>query len=313
MRSDLDTGEFRVEPGSALRLSERDAAWMGTPEMRQLSADELKDEARSYVVNCIREFSEAQELLYADNRYSVLLLFQGMDAAGKDGTIKHVTAGVNPAGFQVSNFKQPSAEELDHNFLWRYWKAMPERGRIGIFNRSYYEDVTTVRVHPERGHLSFNEHPVDLTFWNERLEDINNLERHLSRNGTLIIKFFLNVSKEEQKRRLMKRLEDPEKHWKFDASDVVERGYWDDYAAAFEVALSTTSTAWAPWYVVPADHKWVMRAVVASIISNHMGTMDLAYPEQDEARHKLLKKALAELTGERKHGKRNKKKGGTLQ
>ena len=311
MRSDLDTGEFRVEPGSALRLSEHDAAWMGTPQMRQLDADELKDEARSYVANRIQEFSEAQELLYADNRYSVLLLFQGMDAAGKDGTIKHVTAGVNPAGFQVSNFKQPSAEELDHNFLWRYWKAMPERGRIGIFNRSYYEDVTTVRVHPERGHLSFNEHPVDLTFWNERLEDINNLERHLSRNGTLIIKFFLNVSKEEQKRRLMKRLEDPEKHWKFDASDVVERGYWDDYAAAFEAALSATSTAWAPWYVVPADHKWVMRALVASIITGHIGAMHLAYPEQDEARHKLLKKSLAQLTDERKPGKRNKKTGGS--
>ena len=309
MRGDVDTGVFRAEPGSAIRLSEHDTAWMGTPAMRQLDADELKEEARNYVARCISEFSDAQELLYADNRYSMLLLFQGMDAAGKDGTIKHVTAGVNPAGFQVSNFKQPSREELDHNFLWRYWKAMPERGRIGIFNRSYYEDVTTVRVHPERGQLSFNNHAVDLTFWNERLEDINNLERHLARNGTVIIKFFLNVSKAEQKRRLIKRLEDPDKHWKYDPSDLFERGYWDAYVKAFDAALSTTSTAWAPWYIVPADHKWVMRALVASIITSHIGAMDLAYPVQDDARHKLLKKALATLTEERKPGERHKKKG----
>jgi PPK2 family polyphosphate:nucleotide phosphotransferase len=216
---------------------------------------------------------------------------------------------VNPAGFQVSSFKQPSAEELDHNFLWRYWKAMPERGRIGIFNRSYYEDVTTVRVHPERGQLSFNDHPVDFTFWTERLEDINNLERHLTRNGTVIIKFFLNVSKAEQKRRHIRRLEDPDKHWKYDPSDLFERGYWDAYIEAFEAALSTTSTSWAPWYVVPADHKWVMRAVVASIITSHIGAMELSYPEQDAARHKLLEKALAELTDKQKPGKRDKKKG----
>jgi PPK2 family polyphosphate:nucleotide phosphotransferase len=298
MTPEIEPSLFRIEPGTAVRLSEHDTAWMGIPAMQELGDDDLKDAARAYVASCIDEFATAQELLFADNRYSVLLIFQGMDAAGKDSTIKHVTAGVNPAGFQVMSFTVPTKKELDHNFLWRYWRAMPERGRIGIFNRSYYEDVITVRVHPERGHLTFNQNPVDTTFWNERLEDINNLEKHLARNGTLILKFFLNVSKDEQKRRLMRRLENPEKHWKYDPNDLLERRFWAEYTEAFEAAITTTSTLYAPWFVIPADHKWVMRALVASIIARHLTSMDLRYPEPDEARRQRMAEALETLRAE---------------
>lgn len=297
MHANFDTSRYRVEPGTAVRLTECETT-CADPVLQDLKDDELKEAAQRFVADCIEDFSAAQELLYADNRYSVLLLFQGMDAAGKDSTIKHVLSGVNPAGFQVVSFNRPSREELDHNFLWRYWRAMPERGRIGIFNRSYYEDVTTVRVHPERGNLGFSAHPIDSTFWNERFEDINALEKHLWRNGTIILKFFLNLSWSEQRNRLIRRLEKPEKHWKYDPSDLFERNYWTAYVEAFEAMLAATSTSWATWHVIPADHKWVMRALVASIIATRLDEMELSFPQPDEAKARDMRKALKELKDE---------------
>jgi PPK2 family polyphosphate:nucleotide phosphotransferase len=222
-----------------------------------------------------------------------------MDAAGKDGTIKHVMSGVNPQGCQVFSFKKPSAEDLDHNFLWRYSKCLPERGRIGIFNRSYYEDVLVVKVHPELiGRQVPRKKKVGKKFWAQRYEDINAFERHLVRNGTVILKFFLNVSKAEQKARFLDRLNRPEKNWKFSAADLAEREYWDDYMEAYEDALAATSTRWAPWYVIPADHKWVARAVVADIITTAIRDLDLRYPEVTEEQHKLLAVARAKLEAE---------------
>jgi PPK2 family polyphosphate:nucleotide phosphotransferase len=237
-------------------------------------------------------------LLYASDTHAVLLVFQAMDAAGKDGTIRHVMSGVNPQGCQVFSFKKPSAEELDHNFLWRYMKRLPERGRIGIFNRSYYEDVLVVKVHPELLGGQLPREKVGKKFWEERYEDINTFERHLVRNGTVIIKFFLNVSKEEQKKRFLERLERPEKNWKFSAADLAERGYWDDYMKAYEDALSATSTEWAPWYVIPADHKWVARTVVADVITTTIQELDLEYPEVTPEQKKLLEEARKKLAAE---------------
>ena len=224
--------------------------------------------------------AEAQEVLYASDSWSILLIFQAMDAAGKDSTIKHVMSGVNPQGVDVRSFKHPSAKELDHNFLWRYARALPERGRIGIFNRSYFEDVLIVKVHPELViPQRIPDAKVNKSFWEHRYEDINNFERHLTRNGTLILKFFLNVSKDEQRKRFLERLERPEKHWKFSPADVAERGYWDDYMAAYEDAISATSTKWAPWYIVPADHKWVTRAIVALVIVDAIRKLEPQLPD----------------------------------
>jgi PPK2 family polyphosphate:nucleotide phosphotransferase len=212
-----------------------------------------------------------------------------MDAAGKDGVIKHVMSGVNPAGCQVYSFKKPSDEELDHNFLWRYWKSLPERGRIGIFNRSYYEEVLVVKVHPEilkRQKLPDSD-PSD-KLWERRYDDINRFERHLTRNGTLVLKFFLHVGKGEQKRRFLDRLNDPEKHWKFSEADVAERGFWSDYQAAFEDMVNSTSTKWAPWYVIPSNHKHIQRALVAEILTKSIEGLGLKPPEVTEERRKRL-------------------------
>ena len=216
----------------------------------------------------------------------MLAIFQGMDAAGKDGCIKHVMSGVNPQGVQVYSFKQPSPEELDHTFLWRCQKVMPERGRIGIFNRSYYEEVLVVRVHPELlDYQKLPPGPRDQSFWDARFEDINAQELHLVRNGTIVLKFFLNLSKDEQKQRFMDRLDEPDKNWKFSAGDVKERGYWDQYMAAFEDMLTHTSTEYAPWYAIPADDKWAARALVADIIVNAIESLGLEYPKvSDEER-----------------------------
>jgi PPK2 family polyphosphate:nucleotide phosphotransferase len=222
-----------------------------------------------------------------------------MDAAGKDGTIKHVMSGVNPQGCQVFSFKKPSAEELDHNFLWRYMKSLPERGRIGIFNRSYYEDVLVVKVHPEI--LDAQKLPDakrSKGFWKARYEDINNFERHLVRSGTVILKFFLNVSKKEQKRRFLERLDNPEKNWKFSDADLAERGHWNDYMEAYEDAISATSTKWAPWYVVPADHKWATRAIVADIITDALADLKLKFPEISDTQRKVLAAAKRKLESE---------------
>jgi PPK2 family polyphosphate:nucleotide phosphotransferase len=230
----------------------------------------------------------------------VLVVLQAMDAAGKDGTIKHVMSGVNPQGCQVFSFKKPTTEELDHNFLWRYNKALPERGRIGIFNRSYYEDVLVVRVHPEllAAQLLAGQQ-IDKKFWQRRYEDINALERHLVSNGTVVLKFFLHVSKDEQRRRFLERLERPEKHWKFSAADLVERGFWDDYVEAYEDALAATSTEWAPWHVVPADQKWATRAIVADILTSTMRRLDLSYPQLTDEEQQAIAQARKQLKHEK--------------
>jgi PPK2 family polyphosphate:nucleotide phosphotransferase len=244
------------------------------------------------------ELGELQERLYASDRFSLLVIFQAMDAAGKDGTIRAVMSGVNPAGCQVYSFKQPSAEELDHDFLWRATKALPERGRIGIFNRSYYEEVLVVRVHPElleRQRLpdAVVKHPKRL--WKDRYRSIRDLETHLVRNGTAVVKFWLHVSKDEQRRRFLSRLSDPEKNWKFSPADVAERAYWDDYMVAYEKAIAGTSTKDAPWYVIPADDKTYMRVAVSEALVDALRDLDLAYPTVPEAERKdftALAKAL---------------------
>src|SRR5947207_223304 len=273
--------QFIVASGSKVDLKKFSTDWTGTKEAKKLGKDKVKQRALKILEKNREELAQVQELIYASNTHSVLLIFQAMDAAGKDGTIKHVMSGVNPQGCEVYSFKKPSAEELDHNFLWRYMKCLPERGRIGIFNRSYYEDVLVVKVHPELigRQLPREKEKVGKKFWEERYEDINAFERHLVRNGTVILKFFLHVSRDEQKKRFLERLNRPEKNWKFSPSDLAERGHWDQYMDAYEDALSATSTESAPWYVVPADHKWVTRAVVADIVTTAITELDLKYPE----------------------------------
>ena len=291
---------FRVPTDGKVRLKDHNPHWKQTPEFEELGKDALKERAQAILAQNLTDLTEAQNLLYADDRHAVLIVFQAMDAAGKDGTIKHVMSGVNPQGCQVFSFKKPSAEELDHNFLWRYMKCLPERGRIGIFNRSYYEDVLVVKVHPELigRQVPRKKDRLGTKFWEHRYEDINAFERHLVRNGTLILKFFLNVSKDEQKARFLERLSRPEKNWKFSAADLAERGYWDDYMAAYEDALAATSTKWAPWYVIPADHKWVTRAVVADIVTTAIKDLDLAYPEVTPEMEKRLDEARKKLAAE---------------
>jgi PPK2 family polyphosphate:nucleotide phosphotransferase len=229
----------------------------------------------------IAELQHQQNLLYAEDRYALLLIFQAMDAAGKDGVIKHVMSGINPQGCQVFSFKHPSAEELDHDFLWRTTRALPERGRIGIFNRSYYEEVLIVRVHPEilRGERLPGGRADGHDLWQKRFESINNLETHLHRNGTRIIKFFLHLSKDEQRKRFLRRIDDPDKNWKFSSADIEERKYWSDYMRAYEECLSATSSAHAPWYIVPADDKENARLMVSRIIVSTLEELDLSYPK----------------------------------
>jgi PPK2 family polyphosphate:nucleotide phosphotransferase len=291
---------FCVPVGKKVRLKDYNPGWNQGAEFEELGKDALKERAKAILDEHLAELTEAQELLYADGRYSVLIVLQAMDAAGKDGTIKHVMSGVNPQGCQVFSFKKPSAEELAHNFLWRYMKSLPERGRIGIFNRSYFEDVLVVKVHPELlgRQLPRDKEKVGKKFWEERYEDINAFERHLVRNGTVVLKMFLHVSKGEQKRRFLQRLERPEKNWKFSPSDLAERGYWDDYMAAYEDAMSATSTEWAPWYVVPADYKWITRTVVADVVTSAIRGLDLKYPEVTAEQRKLLAEARKKLEAE---------------
>ncbi|MBK7744064.1 MAG: polyphosphate kinase 2 family protein [Betaproteobacteria bacterium] len=284
---------YRVVKGKRFRLADFD------PDDTGGLGSESKPRARDLLAHGVEWLAEAQDKLYAQNRWSVLLVFQAMDAAGKDGTIKHVTSGLNPQGCQVYSFKQPSAEELDHDFLWRATRCLPERGRIGIFNRSHYEEVLVVRVHQEI--LRGQQLPAKLVgrrIWDERLEDIAAYERHLARNGTVILKFFLNVSRKEQKRRFLERLDEPEKNWKFAAADVTERGHWDAYMAAYEAAIRATAARHAPWYVVPADNKWYTRLVVAAAIVDAMESLDLAYPTIDEAQRRELAAARATLAAE---------------
>jgi PPK2 family polyphosphate:nucleotide phosphotransferase len=277
------TKELLVEPGTAANITGRDPAWTGGPEFQELSATELSHTAKALLADGVKVLAKSQELLWASSTEALLVVFQALDAAGKDSTIKHVMSGVNPQGVQVVSFKQPSSEELGHDFLWRTVRALPERGRIGIFNRSHYEEIVALRVHPEW--LEKQKLPANgrgPSFWAGRHEDINAFERHLDRNGTRIVKFFLNISKREQKRRFLARLDEPGKQWKFSAADLAERARWDDYMRAFEEAITATSTPWAPWYVIPADHKPVMQAMVAAILVDTIESLELSWPEVSE-------------------------------
>ncbi|MDR6290955.1 PPK2 family polyphosphate:nucleotide phosphotransferase [Inquilinus ginsengisoli] len=265
---------YRIDDGDGFRLKDWDPA--------DTNGLDDKDAAQEALVQSVAKLAEMQDMLYAQDHWSVLLIFQAMDAAGKDSTIKHVMSGVNPQGCQVTAFKQPSAQELDHDFMWRTTANLPERGRIGIFNRSYYEEVLVVRVHPEI--LANQRLPPKLVtkkIWKERYEDINAFERYLARNGTLVLKFFLNVSKEEQKKRFLARLDEPEKHWKFQPSDVAERQHWDAYMKAYEEMIRATATPQGPWHVIPADSKWFTRLAVASAVVEAMQGLDLHYPKVD--------------------------------
>jgi len=258
-----------------------------------------KAEAAEWLGRGVDWLAEQQDMLYAQDHWAVLLVFQAMDAAGKDGTIKHVTSGINPQGCQVVSYKQPSSEELDHDYLWRYMRHVPARGQIGIFNRSYYEEVLVVKVHEEL--LERQKIPPSLVtkkIWERRYEDIRNYEQYLTRNGVVVVKFFLHVSKAEQKRRFMDRLDQPEKNWKFAASDVEERKHWREYQQAYEEAIRHTATKHAPWYVVPADNKWFTRLVVAGAVVDAIAELNLAYPVVDEAKRQALARARRSLEAE---------------
>jgi len=293
------TDDLRVTPGAAANLAARATDWTGGEEFDSLTPDELDSAAKAVLNDGIEQLADAQELLWASDSRAVLVVFQAMDAAGKDSTIKHVMSGVNPQGVDVVSFKRPSDEELDHPFLWRTWKAVPERGRIGIFNRSHYEEVVALRVHPEW--LDAQRIPGDhdeAEFWAGRYDDLNAFERHLDRTGTKVVKFYLHLSKAEQKRRFLARLDQPHKEWKFNANDVVERRHWDEYMAAFEDAITATSTEWAPWYVIPADHKHVMQAMVAAILADTITSFELTWPTVSDEDRAANARARAELEAE---------------
>ena len=298
----MDAEDFKVPPDKKTILKTCDSGWI--PKWAKKQEDKegkkaVKERALAVLEANRQKLVEMQELFWASDTYSMLIILQGMDAAGKDSVIRHVMSGVNPQGCQVTGFKTPSEEELNHDFLWRYTKALPERGRIGIFNRSYYEDVLIVKVRPEV--LEKQKLPPEVerkAFWNQRYEDINMFERHLVRNGTIVLKFFLNVSTKRQKQRLLKRLEDPDKQWKFSLTDLSERSKWDDYMEAYEEMLNETSTECAPWYIIPADKKWVTHASISEIIVSQIKKLDLKYPVLSKEQYAALEKAKAELKKE---------------
>jgi PPK2 family polyphosphate:nucleotide phosphotransferase len=284
-------------PGEKIRLEDYDTAYRSHSLTKEYAEEHFKEKRD--------KLKEMQDKLYASDKYAVLLIFQAMDAAGKDSTIRYVMSGVNPQGCQVFSFKQPSSEELDHDFLWRTYKALPERGRIGIFNRSYYEEVLVTKVHPQYivnqripGINSLEDIPEEL--WQNRYQSINAMEQHLVKSGTIILKFFLHVSKEEQRERFLKRINRPDKNWKFSQSDVEERRYWDKYQHAYEEAINATSTEAAPWYIIPADRKWFMRYTVGTIITQKMETLNLKYPQVSEKQIEELGKAKKQLEEEQK-------------
>jgi PPK2 family polyphosphate:nucleotide phosphotransferase len=282
---------FRITKGKGFRLKDFDPDDTCGLKMDKSEAAELLERGTQWL-------AEEQDMLYAQDRWSVLLVFQAMDAAGKDGTIKHVMSGINPQGCEVYSFKQPSSEDLDHDFLWRYVKCLPERGRIGIFNRSYYEEVLVVRVHEEILKRQKLPH-IRKQIWDERIADIANFEDYLARQGTIILKFFLNVSRKEQKARFMERLDNPEKNWKFSAADIHERKYWNDYMRAFEEAIRGTAAKHAPWFIVPADNKWFTRLLVAAAIVQAIEKLDLAYPKIGGQKKKELAAARTALGREK--------------
>jgi PPK2 family polyphosphate:nucleotide phosphotransferase len=288
----FDLKKILVTPGRSIDLA-KDFDTKYTGDYKD------KREAELDLIANVQRLAEQQDLLFANDTYSLLIVFQALDAAGKDSTIKHVMSGVNPQGCQVHSFKAPSGEELDHDYLWRAVRNLPRRGQIGIFNRSYYEEVLVTQVHPE---LLENEHLPKLdnkSIWKQRFEDINSYERYLTNNGTLILKFFLNVSKEEQKKRFLKRIEEEEKNWKFSASDIRERRFWPDYMHAYAQALTQTSTSWAPWFVIPADHKWFTRLTVSQVIVATLKSLDLKYPTVPKSKAEELEKAKQELLSEK--------------
>ena len=285
----IPTRKFRVREGETVRLKQ----WpTQVPPFYRSAAHYQK-----LLAGGIADLSARQSLLYAHNRHSLLLIFQAMDAAGKDGAIKHVMSGVNPQGCQVFSFKHPSAGELAHDFLWRTTRCLPERGRIGIFNRSYYEEVLVVKVHPEilRSQQLPEELLADKNFWDKRYRSITDLEKHLRRNGTHVLKFFLHLSKDEQRRRFLKRLDDPARNWKFSEADMAERGFWKEYMAAYETCLTATSTGAAPWFVVPADDKLNARLIISQIILETLDGLKMSYPKPDKQRLKELRSLRARL------------------
>ena len=289
----MNIGKFLVPEGKKLSLKNYQTDYTGSYEDKKLAAKDL--------VKNIERMTELQNVLYAQNQHALLIIFQAMDAAGKDSVIKHVMSGLNPQGCEVTSFKQPSSEELDHDYLWRSMKVLPPRGRIGIFNRSYYEEVLVVRVHPEI--LQSQQLPQkiknDKHIWKTRFEQIRNFEDYLAENGIHVLKFFLNVSKEEQKKRFLERINLPEKNWKFSAADAKERSVWGDYMQSYQDAMQNTSTKNAPWYIIPADHKWFTRVVVSDIIVNKMESLKLTYPKVDEAHLKSLAEAKQLLENEK--------------
>lgn len=288
----MNCDRYLVKPGSKVNLKkDYDPSYTGKYKKKAEVAGQLEAG--------VQALARYQDVLYAQNQYALLIIFQAMDAAGKDSTIKHVMSGVNPQGCQVFSFKAPSAEELDHGYLWRSFKALPERGRIGIFNRSYYEEVLVARVHPEILERQQLPAPVKKTkIWKQRFEQINNFEKYLVENGTVVLKFFLNVSKEEQKQRFLDRINRPEKNWKFSPNDVQERRCWDDYMKAFEAAFNHTSTEWAPWHIIPADHKWFTRLTVAEIIGQKLESLNLTYPTLSKEHRQHLISAKESLENE---------------
>jgi len=288
----MNYDNFRIPQGKKLNLKDHQTDFTGDYTEKKEAKEDLEKN--------VERLAELQDVLYAQNTQSLLIIFQAMDAAGKDGAIKHVMSGLNPQGCQVFSFKQPSTEELDHDFLWRCAKNTPERGRLGIFNRSYYEEVLVVRVHPEI--LKAQPLPAavknDKNIWKKRFQQIREFETYLAENGVHVLKFFLNVSKKEQKQRFLARIEEPEKNWKFSAADAKERALWDDYMKAYTEAIAATSTAEAPWYVVPADKKWFTRVAVSEIIVKKLESMDLHYPRVTEEHRQSLLKAKELLESE---------------
>jgi len=291
----IDLGKIIATPGSRIRLKDFDTAYTGNfTDPKQ---------ARKMLNRDVKRTAKLQDMLYAYSRHSILIIFQAMDAAGKDGTIKHVMSGINPQGCQVFSFKTPSAEELDHDFLWRTTKRLPERGRIGIFNRSYYEEVLITRVHPEfllKQNIPriYSIDDIDNDFWERRYTHINNFEKQQTDSGTVILKFFLHLSKQEQKDRFLSRINNAKKNWKFTINDIQERKKWDAYQEAFEFAINKTSTVHAPWYIIPADHKWFMRTAVCDILVQTLEALDLKYPEVGPEGKKRLKEAKMMLLNE---------------
>lgn len=287
----MSTEKFIIKPNSKIDLSK-----IKTDDTNGYAS---KEEAKKDLTKNIKKMISLQDKLYAEDKYSMLLIFQAMDAAGKDGTIKHVMSGLNPQGTQVTSFKQPSAEELNHNYLWRINKALPERGRIGIFNRSYYEEVLVVRVHDLIKNEKIPNALINDNIWNQRFKEINDFEKYLYDNGTVILKFFLHVSKEEQKRRFLERIDKKSKNWKFSDADIKERQYWDEYQKCYKEAISSTSKKHAPWFIIPADHKWFMRLAVSEIIIETMSKLPIDYPKLNNEQLKNLVECKKKLESEK--------------